>query len=390
MDLLEHEGKALLAAHGLPVPKGGAAREPQQARRVAAGLGGPVMVKAQLRGGGRGKAGLVRPADDPAEAALVAADLLGTVRPPGQPEVEALLIEERLRISDEFYLAIRIDDVAGAPVVHASTHGGVEVESTARGRTAAHEVDVLSGLGRHHAVALWKEAGLRGRALRQAAAFTTALWRAYRAIDGDLVEINPVVVDDAGRFWAADAKVTISDNALHRQPLLAEQWLAVPATPLEKRARALGINSFVDLEGDVLLYCSGAGFSMCVFDAVARAGLRPANFLDMGGATDRATREKTAELLLTKADREPAVKAILIGTVLTMQLLENTVEAFTAAFTRHPPRVPVVAWFHAGLAATANLSVAEARRHLEQFGIQTCDTVDDAVDLVARHVAAAA
>lgn len=388
MDLLEYEAKGLLAASGVPVPAGAAVREPQQAARVAAELRGPVMVKAQIRGGGRGKAGLIRHAADPAAAGITASDLLGTMRPPGTAEIEALLVERRLTIAEELFVAIRVDDVAGSPTLHVSTAGGVEVESAARGKTVTRAIDILDGLPRHDAVAAWKAAGLSGTALRGAADFTTALWRAYRASDADLLEVNPIIVDDEGRFWAADARVVISDNALYRQPLVAEQWLAVPATTFERRARALGINSFVDLEGEVLLYCSGAGFSMCVFDAIARAGARPANFLDMGGATNRATREKTAELLLTKAERDPRIRAILIGTVLTMQPLENTVEAFTAAFSRHPPRVPVFAWFHAGLAATSNLSLRDARAHLEDVGITTTDTLDEAVDLAVKQAAA--
>jgi succinyl-CoA synthetase beta subunit len=340
------------------------------------------MVKAQVRSGGRGKAGLVRPAEDAAVAGAIASDLIGTLRSDDAPEVEALLIERQLGVADEFYLAIRIDDVLGCPVVLASLSGGIDVEA---GDTIVAEavVDVLVGFRRHEAVDLWLRAGLRGRRLRAAADFATTVWSAFVATDADLIEINPVIVDDRGDFWAADAKVTISDNAMYRQPILQETWLSEPGTQFERRARALGINSYLDLEGDTLLFCSGAGFSMCCFDAITRGGLRPANFLDMGGATDRTTRTKTAELLLEKAARASEVTGILIAMVLTMQPLENSVEAFVEAFKERPPDVRAAAWFHAALASTERMSVAEARAALESVGIRTCDTIDEAVAYLA-------
>lgn len=382
MNVLECEGKRLLAAAGVPVPDGVVVRTPQEAAKAAAGFDAPVMVKAQMRSGGRGKAGLVRPAADATAAGAIASELIGTLRPDSEPEVESLLIERQLVIAEEFYLAIRIDDVRGCPVVLASLSGGVDVES---GDASVSEavVDVLVGLRRHEAVDLWRRAGLTGRRLRAAAEFTATVWAAFVASDADLVEINPVIVDDRGRFWAADAKVTISDNALYRQPLLQETWLSEPGTPVERRARALGINTYLDLEGDTLLFCSGAGFSMCCFDAITRGGLRPANFLDMGGATDRTTRTKTAELLLEKAARTPEITGILIAMVLTMQPLENSVQAFVEAFKERPPDVRAAAWFHAALAATERMSVVQARAELEAVGIRTCDTIDEAVAYLA-------
>lgn len=388
MDVLEFEGKRLLAEQGVPVPEGLVVRTPQEAVRVTAKLGGGVMVKAQMRQGGRGKAGLVQPAADAAEAGRIASALLGTFREVGEPQVEAVLIERRVAVSDELYFAIRVDDVLGAPVALASLAGGVDVEA-AGATVAQRRIDVLRGLRRHDAVELWKQAGLTGRVLRGAAEFSVAVWRAYRAADADLVEINPVIVDDAGRFWAADAKVTVSDDALFRQPLLGETWLSEPGTPFERRARALGINSYLDLDGDVLLFCSGAGFSMCVFDAVTRAGMQPANFLDMGGASDRVTRKNTAELMFAKAERSPNVKGILIAMVLSMQPLENSVDIFAEVFSEHPDSVPAVAWLHAGLASTANLSVEDARARLEAAGIRTSDTIEGAIAILGEEVESA-
>lgn len=384
MNILEWEGKRLLAEHDVAVPAGRVARTPQEAARLAAAIGGPVMVKAQMRGGGRGKQGLVRSASSAPEVGPIATDLLGTMRDPGVPSVEAVLVEQQLAVADEFYLAIRIDDVRGAPVVIAGLSGGVDVED-AEGSTAEHVVDVMLGLRRHDAVGLWKRAGLEGRRLRSAADFTASVWAAFAASDADLIEINPVIVDDRGAFWAADAKVVISDNALYRQPVLQETWLSEPGTEFERRARALGINSYLDLEGDTLIFCSGAGFSMCCFDAVARAGRRPANFLDMGGATDRATRTRTAQLLLEKAARTPEIDGILIAMVLTMQPLENSVEAFIEAFRDRSPGVRAAAWFHAALASTERTSVESVRGPLEAVGIRVFDSLDEAVAHLAQN-----
>lgn len=382
MNVLEHEGKRLLAAQGVPVPEGRVVLTPQEATRAAADLGAGVMVKAQVRAGGRGKAGLVRPAASASEAGAIATELLAGSGHAGSPRIESLLVEQQLDVVHELYFAIRIDDVLGAPVALASLGGGVEVESGGSA-VAERAIDVMLGLRRHDAVDLWRRAGLTGRGLRAAADFAVAVWDAFVAADADLVEINPVIVDARGRFWAADAKVTVSDNALYRQPVLQETWLSEPGTEYELRARSLGINTYLDLEGDTLLFCSGAGFSMCCFDAVTRGGLTPANFLDMGGATDRSTRMATARLLYDKAVSTPDVTGILIAMVLTMQPLENSVEAFVEAFRDRPTDVRAAAWFHAALASTERMTVAQARAALEEVGIRTCESLDEAVAYLA-------
>lgn len=376
MELLEHEGKQIFRRYGLPVPAGELVRNPPAAVAAAAQLGGSCMVKAQVRQGGRGKAGLVKFADSPATVARLAADLFGirTV-----PAVDALLIEQRLSIASEWYLAIKVDDVLGQPVVMASTTGGIDVESNAD-TIVTQAINVLDGLARHDAANLWKQAGLSGDALQAAAEFTLALWRAFWDSDADLMEINPVILDTAGKVWAADAKVNIDGNALYRHPELADAEAAQPGSALEQRARRLGVNTYLDLGGNISVISSGASFGMLMLDRIVAHGGQPGNFMDMGGRATGIAREKLAELVVYKAETDPSVKAIVVAFVLTSQSLKMITTAIVGAFGTGKLPCPVVSWIGATHVATQDLKLPDARAQLEALGIRTFDFLDQAID----------
>jgi len=386
MDLLEHQGKALFAKYGIAVPDHELVRSPNEAAAAARRLGPACMVKAQVRHGGRGKLGLVRKAGDPLECMRIAADLLGATTANYPEPVDLLLIERALDKTGELYLAIAIDDVRGQPVLMASTAGGIDIEGEGE-RIVTLPIDVESGLANWQAVVLWRRAGLAGPALQAAATLTLALWRLFRDEDALLAEINPVLVDSAGRLWAGDAKVSIDDSALYRQPESAALASIPSGTDIERRARLLDVNTYMDLEGDISLITSGASLGMLVLDQVARAGGRPANFMDMGGQATPLAREKLIQLALYKARTDPRIRAIAMVFVATSKPVALVLGAIRNALAAEPPVVPIHAFMLMGSVATAEQSLESARAELAAMGIHSYTRLDTAI---AAAVAAAA
>jgi len=385
MNLLEHEGKQLFRRHGIPVPRGNLVHTPAAAGAAARALGdagGACVVKAQLAAGGRGKAGLVRVVADADAAGLAAAELFARVTADGQ-EIDAVLIEERLAIAAEFYLAIRIDDVAGAPVLMVSTAGGIEVEGHAT-TVQRHRIDVRDGLRRHHAVALWKQAGAPPAQLTRLADLSVALWRAFVAEDAEQMEINPLAITAAGTWSAVDAKVAIDDAALARHPEWHTRSTTGTGTSLERRAARLGVNSLIELDGDVAIISTGASFGMLAFDRLNELGARPANYMDMGGASSVLAREKIIRLMADHARATPAIRAVLIVMVQTSKPIMNLVRAFQSALDGHLPACPIHCWIGAAHMATRDCPLPDAMADLERIGIHTHVELDDALIATAR------
>ncbi len=298
MNLTEFEGKAILAACGIGVPEGRLAGSAAEAAAVAEALGGPVVVKAQVPAGRRGKAGGVRFAATPAEAAGHAVALLGT-EIVGHT-VRRVLVERRLEIRREIYAAVTVDPGARAPVVLVSAAGGIEVEAQA-GDMRRLQVDILDELSDAAAGAL--VAGLEGGA--SLAGLLVRLYAAWRRHDAELLEVNPLALLSDGSLVAADCKLVIDDAALERQGLMARA--ASETTDLEREAAALGLN-FHQLDGNVGVLANGAGLTMATLDMVRHAGGAPANFLEIGG--DAYTRAKEALALLL---RLPGLRAVLVN-----------------------------------------------------------------------------
>ncbi|MDA8334986.1 MAG: ADP-forming succinate--CoA ligase subunit beta [Peptococcaceae bacterium] len=291
MKLFEYMGKDLFRAHGIKVPAGQVAATPAEAVAAWRHVGGPVVVKPQVLTGKRGKAGGIRFVDSAAAVAAAAGDVLAMEF--GGLKVDKLLVEEKIAISREYYLALTVDGAAGKTVLIASASGGMDIEEVAEEGIVKRHIDPLVGVMPYVGREVAGRLGLTGEPLKQFADLVVRLHRAYRASDAELCEINPLVWTGA-EFVAADAKVTIDDDALFRQkdlPRVAEK------TDVEKAAADMGL-AFVQLDGDIAVMANGAGITMATLDTLSHLGGAPANFLDAGGGTGTEGTVKALELLL--------------------------------------------------------------------------------------------
>ena len=317
MKLHEYQAKELLARYGVTVPRGRVARSAAEAAAAAAELVGGCVVKAQAHTGARGKAGGIRLVASAAEAGVAARELLGTrlvtsqTGPAGLP-IAAVLVEERVAISRELYLSVAIDNAAGMPMVIASASGGMEIEEVAAARPdAIHRtrVDPTCGLQPFQARALAFAVGLGGELLLPATRLIGAVVAAFEASDADMVEVNPLVVAADGRLLAGDAKFSVDDNALFRQPQLAALRDRSQEAARELQAHAAGVDNYVKLEGTIGCLVNGAGLAMATLDAIKLAGGEPANFLDIG----TANRQEAVVAALAIIGADPDVRAVLIN-----------------------------------------------------------------------------
>jgi succinyl-CoA synthetase beta subunit len=288
MDLLEHEGKRVLAAAGVPVTSGTVATTVDEVVAAADAHGYPAVVKAQVRIGGRGKAGGIKVVADAAAAAAAARAILGMdIR---GHTVEVVLVEPACDIAAEYYASFTFDRSARLHLGLLSSQGGVDIEEVAARDPAAVarlHVDPIDGLGEEGVRDLVARAGLEGVAADGVAALLPTLFAAYVAADADLVEINPLVLTGGGQVVALDAKVTLDDNAAFRHPEWEEWRASEDLDPRERRARDKGLN-YVGLDGTVGIIGNGAGLVMATLDVVSQVGGTPANFLDVGGGASAA------------------------------------------------------------------------------------------------------
>jgi succinyl-CoA synthetase beta subunit len=317
MKIHEYQAKAILAKFGVPVPRGEVIFKADEARAAAARLGTRVVVvKAQIHAGGRGKAGGVKIAKSPDEAASFAESMLGMtlVTPQTGPEgriVRRLLIEEGLDIKREIYLSILVDRAAGAPVIMASAAGGMEIEEVAKERPEAILRETIrpeTDFEPYHARKIAFGLGLGYELIGTASEFLQSLYRAFLATDASLLEINPCVLTGDGRLVALDAKVNFDDNALFRHPEYAELRDLDEETPLEVEASKYKLN-YIKLDGNVGCMVNGAGLAMATMDIIKLAGGSPANFLDVGGGASEEQVKNAFRILLS----DHGVKAVFVN-----------------------------------------------------------------------------
>jgi succinyl-CoA synthetase beta subunit len=287
VDLYEYQGKELFARFGIPVSEGRLATTPEEARAAAEELGGPVVVKAQVLTGGRGKAGGIKLAEDPADAEAKAREILGLdIR---GHVVRRLWIEQASDIAKEYYLSITFDRGTKQPLYMLTTEGGIEIEQVAEENPdalARLHVDPLEGFQSYQARRLIYGAGIEDpNEQKQILAIIEKLYRCFVEADAMLCEINPLIVTPEGEVRALDSKFTVDDSALFRHPDIAEMRDVEAADPQEQLAREKGV-TYVKLDGDVGILGNGAGLSMSTVDVVVVAGGRPANFCDLGGGGD--------------------------------------------------------------------------------------------------------
>ncbi len=316
MKIHEYQAKVILAKFGVPVPHGRVVRKEDEARAAAEELGLPVVVKAQIHAGGRGKGGGVKIAKSADEAASFAAHMLGMnlVTPQTGPEgrmVRRLLVEEALDIRRELYLSLLVDRAARAPVFMASTAGGMEIEEVAAERPESilrQPIDAETGFQPYHARKLGFGLGLSAEIVNAAVPFLQSLYRAFLETDASLIEINPCVITDDGRLVALDAKVNFDDNALYRHPELGELRDLDEESPLEVEASKFRLN-YIKLDGNIACMVNGAGLAMATMDIIQLSGGRPANFLDVGGDASEERVKNAFRILLS----DPNVKAVFIN-----------------------------------------------------------------------------
>ncbi|HXG75691.1 MAG TPA: ADP-forming succinate--CoA ligase subunit beta [Gaiellaceae bacterium] len=310
MDLYEYQGKELFRRFGIPVSDGRLATSPAEAREAAQELGGPVVVKAQVLTGGRGKAGGIKLADTPAEAEARAREILGLdIR---GHVVHRLWIERASEIAREYYLSVTFDRGAKRPLLMFTTRGGVDIEEVAASDPDALvrlHVDPLEGYHPWQGRRLVYEAGVSDPGeQKQIAQIVGRLVEAFTACDAMLCEINPLIVTPAGEVRALDSKFSVDDNALFRHPDLAELRDLAAADPLEALAREKGV-TYVKLDGDVGVLGNGAGLTMSTVDVVTFVGGRPANFCDLGGGGDAQGVVDALEVITS----DPQVRAIFFN-----------------------------------------------------------------------------
>jgi succinyl-CoA synthetase beta subunit len=287
VDLYEYQGKQLFARFGIPVSEGRLATSPEEARAAAEEIGGPVVVKAQVLTGGRGKAGGVKLADDPADAEAKARDILGLDI--NGHVVRKLWVEQASDIAKEYYLSITFDRGTKQPLFMLTTEGGVEIEQVAEENPdalARLHVDPLEGFQPYQARRLIYGAAIDDPSeQKQLLGIIENLYECFVQSDAMLTEINPLIVTPEGEVRALDSKFTVDDSALFRHPDIAEMRDVEAADPHERLAREKGV-TYVKLDGEVGILGNGAGLSMSTVDVVVVAGGRPANFCDLGGGGD--------------------------------------------------------------------------------------------------------
>ncbi len=311
MRLYEYEAKKLFSQFGIPISTGEVAWNKRQAKTFAEKLGRPVVLKAQILSGGRGKAGGVKFAQSPQEAEKKAEELLAA-KIKGFP-VSKILVDEKLEIQQEFYLGITLDRVNYRIVLLACSEGGVEIEEVARRnpdriRRVSVEVDQSFYPFMGNSLAGWM--GAKGEGLKSVSRIAVSLFELFKAYDAKLVEINPLILTKEGNWVAADGRMSIDDDALFRHPELSEMGIEKrheegEMTDREKQAREWGI-PYLDLDGDIGMFPGGAGFGIMGNDFIHYFGGKPANFMDSGGGPSP---ERLAKMLIL-LDENPNVKAI--------------------------------------------------------------------------------
>ena len=367
MNLYEYQGKELFARFGIPVLPGNVAASPEEAREVAAQVGGTVVIKAQVQAGGRGKAGGVKLAHTPDEAYEKARDILAlTIK--GLP-VRRVLVTQAADIQRELYLAIVMDRQKKLPLIMLSAEGGVDIEETARvapERIVKRHIP-LEGIRSYEARALFQPILKDGKLVAQAADILLKLYRAFWDSDCSLAEINPLVVTPGGKVVALDAKVSLDDNAEYRH----REWESWRDPDDETRgarmARELGL-SYVKLDGDIGCVVNGAGLAMATMDLVKHYGGEPANFLDIGGSS--SPEKVTTAFKIINGDSH--VRAILFNIFGGITRCDDVANGIVRSLEESPIDVPLVI-------RLTGTNEELARKILSDHGLSATTSMDEGV-----------
>jgi succinyl-CoA synthetase beta subunit len=365
MNFEEHAAKPLLARHGITVPKGALAATPEDAAAVA-GQMGPVVVKAQVPTGKRGKAGGIKLAATPQQARAHASAMLGMDI--AGHRVEKVLIEEQMPIARELYAAVLNDPASKGPLVMFSTAGGMDIEevvATAPDELRRQPVDIRRGFSPMDARSVVQGLEL-GAAESEVADALAKLYAAYVAFDAELLEINPLVVTRDGRVVALDCKFVMDDCAVVRHPDIAGAGTPEKLTERERRAKSAKLK-YIELEGNVGVLANGAGLTMTTMDVVRHHGGRPANFLEIGG--ESYTQAKPAlELLLSN----PNIKSLVVNFCGAFARTDVMTQGVIEAIEALKPALPIFFSVH-GTGDEDAVGILKAR-----LGVTPLPTMDDA------------
>jgi succinyl-CoA synthetase beta subunit len=376
MDLLEYQGKQLFARHGIPVPDGRPARTVDEAVAAAKEVGFPCAIKAQVKIGGRGKAGGIKIANNEDEArehanAIIGMDIKGFT-------VHEVWIEGASQIEAEYYASIVFDRGAKAPLIMLSTQGGMDIEEVAEkdpSAIATLHVDPLLGFQDFHGRRLAFEAGVDADLVRPVGAFLHKLYAAFASEEAMLVEVNPLIVTPERSVAALDAKVTLDDNALFRHPQNAELRDPSAEDPQEQMAHERGL-TYVKLDGDIGILGNGAGLVMSTLDVVAQYGGEPANFLDAGGGSKAEAITSAVEVILSNEK----VKAVLFNIFGGITRCDEVANGLVEAFNTINPSVPFVVRLDGTNDEEGRKILAEASLP----NVHTAATMDEAAEKVVQ------
>ncbi|MSX02684.1 MAG: ADP-forming succinate--CoA ligase subunit beta [Actinobacteria bacterium] len=374
MDLLEYQGKQLFARHEIPVPSGIPARTVEEALAAAEKIGYPCVVKAQVKIGGRGKAGGVKVAADATEAreyaeAILGMDIKGFT-------VHELWIEEASEIEAEYYAAIVFDRSARAALVMLSTQGGMDIEQVSAETPeaiATLHVDPLLGFQPFEARRLAFEAGIDADLIRPIGDFLTRLYETFVAEEALLVEVNPVIITPERKVRALDSKVTLDPNSLYRHEENAKLRDPSDEDPQEQMARDRGL-TYVKLDGDIGVLGNGAGLVMSTLDVVAQYGGEPANFLDAGGGSKADAITSAVEVICSNEK----VKAVLFNIFGGITRCDEVANGLIEAFATAKPTVPFVV----RLDGTNDVEGRKILADANLPGVHTAATMNEAAEKV--------
>jgi succinyl-CoA synthetase beta subunit len=383
MKIHEYQAKAILAAHGVPIPLGEVVFDAARAKAVAIELGGgTVVVKAQIHAGGRGKGGGVKVVKGPDAAEKASRNILGmrlvTIQtgPEGQV-VQGVLVEQGLSIKRELYMGIVLDRASEKPVLMVSQDGGVDIEKVAHEtpeRIFKEFIHPGAGLAPYQTRKLAFALGLKGAQVAQAGKLMNAVYDAFQATDATLIEINPLIVTEDGSLLALDAKMTFDDNALYRHPDIKALRDMAEEAPLEVEASKFSLN-YIKLDGTIGCMVNGAGLAMATMDIIKLAGGEPANFLDVGGGANAEQIRNAFKILMS----DKSVKAVLINIFGGILRCDVLAEGVIAAVKELGVPVPIVIRMEG-----TNVEVGKQMLKDSGLNFTTADTMDEAATKVVQ------
>lgn len=376
MKIHEYQAKEIFSSFEIPIPKGEVTSSPDEARQIAVRFEKPVMVKAQVHVGGRGKAGGIKYCADPDEAFFAAEEILG-MEIKGLP-VKKILVTDALDIVNEAYVGVVLDRVSKKPVIMVSPAGGIDIEQVAKEtpeKIMKFGADPIMGLRGFEATGLAMFVYDDFKLARQCAAIVKKLFRVFMDNDASLAEINPLIVTKDSQLIALDAKMNLDDNGLYRHAGLEEMRDPDAEEPEEADARKADL-SYVKLDGDIGCCVNGAGLAMATMDLVKHLGGTPANFLDIGGSSSPEKVIAAMKIILG----DPNVKVILFNIFGGITRCDDVANGIVEAVGQLKPKIPIVV-------RLTGTNEDKARKILKEVGMEASSSMEEAVKIALEKAA---